>query len=104
MPDLIDRQNLIESFTGPGGWTVYGKYVPAIVSRINVQPAVKVTGNKFDTPMPPFDEDDPDVLYCQRCGSGEYLENEDGNRNNYCGQCGQRIDWDAWDRLEKGGA
>lgn len=39
MPDLIDRQRLIESFTGPGGWTVYGKYVPAIVSRINAQPS-----------------------------------------------------------------
>lgn len=60
-------------------------------------------GDKFNTPMPPFDGDDPGVLYCQRCGSREYLENEDRNRNNYCGQCGQRIDWDAWDRLEKGG-
>lgn len=51
----------------------------------------------YDTPLPPFDEDDSDALYCQKCGSGEYLENEDGNRNNYCGQCGQRIDWAAYD-------
>lgn len=39
MPDLIDRQRLIDDFTGPGGRTVYGKYVPAIVSRINAQPS-----------------------------------------------------------------
>lgn len=33
------------------------------------------------------------VVACQNCGSGEYLYNEDGNRNNYCGQCGSKIDW-----------
>lgn len=51
----------------------------------------------YDTTLPPFDDDDPGVLYCQKCGSREYLENEDGNRNEYCGQCGQRIDWAAYD-------
>ena len=33
---------------------------------------------------------------CQR-GSGEYLHNEDGNKNRFCGQCGQSI---TWDRVE----
>lgn len=33
------------------------------------------------------------VIACQYCGSGEYLYNEDGNHNNFCGQCGTRIDW-----------
>ncbi len=32
--------------------------------------------------------------YCPRCGSGEYLHNEDGNRNDYCGQCGCALDWE----------
>ena len=32
--------------------------------------------------------------YCPICKSGEYLHNEDGDRNNYCGQCGNRLDWD----------
>ena len=32
--------------------------------------------------------------YCPRCKSAEYLHNEDGNRNDYCGQCGCAIDWD----------
>lgn len=31
--------------------------------------------------------------YCPRCGSGEYLNNEDGNENNFCGQCGCPLDW-----------
>ena len=34
-----------------------------------------------------------DVWACARCGSGEYLLNEDGNRNRFCGQCGQAMDW-----------
>lgn len=39
----------------------------------------------------PFAEDG--IIACQCCGSGEYLYNEDGNRNGYCGNCGARIDW-----------
>lgn len=31
--------------------------------------------------------------HCPNCGSGEYLHNEDGNRNEYCGQCGVKLDW-----------
>lgn len=44
-----------------------------------------------ETPQNP--EEDPGILACQRCGSGEYLYNEDGNQNNYCGQCGQKLTW-----------
>lgn len=32
--------------------------------------------------------------YCPNCRSGEYLYNEDGAANNYCGQCGCELDWD----------
>jgi hypothetical protein len=46
----------------------------------------------------PFAEEG--IIACQCCGSGEYLFNEDGNRNGYCGNCGARIDWpedeDGW--------
>lgn len=31
--------------------------------------------------------------YCPRCRSGEYLHKEDGNENNFCGQCGCPLDW-----------
>lgn len=49
-------------------------------------------------PAVPHPDGDPNILACPSCGSGEYLENEDGNRNDFCGQCGQAIDWsgDVW--------
>ena len=31
--------------------------------------------------------------YCPNCGSSEWLHNEDENRNDYCGQCGIKLDW-----------
>lgn len=37
---------------------------------------------------------DVNILACPNCGSGEYLHNEDGNQQQYCGQCGQAIDWE----------
>lgn len=45
------------------------------------------------TPMSPHPDGDTEILACPTCGRGEYLYNKDGNRNRYCGQCGQRIDW-----------
>lgn len=39
----------------------------------------------------PHPDDDSSILACPCCGSGEYLENEDGNENRFCGQCGQRV-------------
>lgn len=41
----------------------------------------------------PYPDGDEDVLACPNCGSGEYLHNEDGNRNRFCGQCGKAIAW-----------
>lgn len=41
----------------------------------------------------PYHDGDENVLACQNCKSGEYLYNEDGNRNSFCGQCGKAIDW-----------
>lgn len=38
-------------------------------------------------------EEEGVLPYCGYCGSGEYLHNEDRNRNNYCGQCGIKLDW-----------
>lgn len=32
--------------------------------------------------------------YCPRCGSGEYMTNEDGSQNAFCGQCGQALNWE----------
>lgn len=32
--------------------------------------------------------------HCPVCHSGEYMYNEDGNKNNFCGQCGTPLDWE----------
>lgn len=71
--------------------------ITELLARAEAAEAALKREKSYHTPLPPFDDDDPDVLFCQKCGSGEYLENEDGNRNEYCGQCGQRIDWAAYD-------
>lgn len=42
----------------------------------------------------PYLDGDMSIEACPCCGSGEYLHNQDENRNEYCGQCGQRIRWD----------
>ena len=42
---------------------------------------------------------DEHILACPRCGSGEYLHNEDGNQNDYCGQCGQKLEWGEEDEI-----
>lgn len=31
---------------------------------------------------------------CPHCGSRDYLKNEDGNRNKFCGQCGKALNWE----------
>lgn len=41
----------------------------------------------------PYPDGDEGVLACPNCESGEYLHNEDGNRNRFCGQCGKAIAW-----------
>ena len=44
-------------------------------------------------PRSPYPDGDKSILACANCGSGEYLYNEDGVENTFCGQCGQAIDW-----------
>lgn len=38
--------------------------------------------------------------FCPVCGSGEYMNNEDGNRNDFCGQCGTALDWNNMENVE----
>ena len=42
------------------------------------------------------------ALMCPRCGSAEYLHNEDGRQNDYCGQCGTRLDWERLENTDTG--
>lgn len=46
-------------------------------------------------PDSPYPDGDRSILACPRCGSGEYLHNEDGNEMHFCGQCGQALDWEV---------
>ncbi|WP_195614487.1 hypothetical protein [Intestinimonas butyriciproducens] len=46
----------------------------------------------------PYPDGDTSIIACPRCGSGEFLYNEDGAENAYCGQCGQAIDWGGEDK------
>ncbi|MBQ7344503.1 MAG: hypothetical protein IJW45_00385, partial [Oscillospiraceae bacterium] len=41
-----------------------------------------------------YPDGDTDTPERPRCGSGEYLTNEDGDKNCFCGQCGQALDWE----------
>lgn len=45
-------------------------------------------------PLSIHTDEDKHTDACQGCGSGEFLYNEDGNRNRFCGQCGQAIKWE----------
>ena len=55
--------------------------------------SMKTLSNR-DEPMSPYPDGDTSIIACPCCGSGEFLHNEDGNEMNFCGQCGQRIDWE----------
>lgn len=69
------------------GEKFYGEVVEAcVIGRDAVLKLVKKS---------PFPDGDKNIYGCACCGSGEYLFNEDGSYNRYCGNCGQAIDWDT---------
>lgn len=37
----------------------------------------------------------PQLKFCEKCGSEHYLCNEHGRENVYCGKCGAKIYWGA---------
>lgn len=45
-------------------------------------------------------DDDADILVCPSCGSGEYLHTDGGDRTDFCGHCGQAIDWGVEEKSE----
>lgn len=64
---------------------IFGEFIGMVKSRPTLTPQ--------NEPLTPYPDGDMSIIACPRCGSGEYLHNEDGNEQNFCGQCGQRIDW-----------
>lgn len=53
----------------------------------------RLTSKELEKEQCKVKEEEGVLPYCGYCGSGEYLHNEDRNRNNYCGQCGIKLDW-----------
>lgn len=49
--------------------------------------------SELNTPKSPYPDGDTSILECLCCGSGEWLHNADESAANFCGQCGQAIDW-----------
>lgn len=43
----------------------------------------------------------PDSFVCQNCGSKNFLFNEYGEQNEFCGHCGHRIDWTGYQAQAK---
>lgn len=39
-------------------------------------------------------KDEDGVFCCPHCGDEDYLYSEFEYRNNYCGKCGQALDWE----------
>lgn len=100
-----DRGSRIRSVAltaeNPGKFLIYHGYdelekaldigavcVQGVISRIKAQKEnYRFVGES------PHPDGDIGILACPCCGSGEYLHNEDGKKNSFCGQCGQAIDW-----------
>lgn len=60
--------------------------------RIAVALSVPVS-ELYKQPKYPVQYADNLAPFCPVCGSAEYMENPDGNVNNYCGKCGTPLDW-----------
>ena len=63
------------------------------IEPVNEACRMGITALHRRIPTVPHQEDSPNILACPICGSGEYLHNEDGTPNSFCGQCGQAINW-----------
>ncbi len=40
--------------------------------------------------------------FCPVCFDWKYMENPDGNKNAYCGNCGTALDWDHAENISTG--
>ena len=48
---------------------------------------------QLNIPKSPYPDGDQSIMACPCCGSGEWLHNADEAPANFCGKCGQAIDW-----------
>ena len=86
----IDADRLLDDITAAEEHGGMGAVVAGTLRRYVMRQPTLTPPNE---PLSPYPDGDTSILACPCCGSGEYLHNEDGNEQNYCGQCGQAIDW-----------
>ena len=60
--------------------------------KIAIDIAISALEKRIPKKIDGKDEDDL-VCGCHRCGEVNALWKMNGDRNNYCGNCGQAIDW-----------
>ena len=83
----------------PSGWALAAPCAPgvplAMLARYeNIGSAHQFRHlSELNTPKSPYPDGDTSILECPCCGSGEWLHNADESAANFCGQCGQAIDW-----------
>lgn len=83
----------------PSGWALAAPCAPgvplAMLARYeNIGSAHQFRHlSELNTPKSPYPDSDTSILECPCCGSGEWLHNADESQANFCGQCGQAIDW-----------
>lgn len=70
--------------------SVEGFAYDEVLDAIDAAPTVTALGTDTKENNPFAEEG---VIECQFCRSGEWLYNEDGAPNAFCGQCGHRIIW-----------
>ena len=87
--DWIEQVGLSGDDTASRARNLCWKVIEGFINVVKTQPTLTPPNE----PLSPYPDGDTSILACPRCGSGEYLYNEDGAWNNYCGQCGQRIGW-----------
>ena len=69
------------------------------VERIAAALSVPIS-ELYKQPKYPVQYADNLAPFCPVCGSAEYMENTDGNENNYCGKCGTLLDWENMEDVD----
>lgn len=63
-----------------------------LLSPIGQAVYVAIPALKKQIPKKPIEEQEI-TLSCPHCENANFLTNKDKEKNNYCGNCGQAIDW-----------
>lgn len=82
----------LEDKTANAGYNNWNKFA-AFLDDLEVVYNGKKNGYAWCDCFVDYPDGDTSILECPCCGSGEWLHNADESAANFCGQCGQAIDW-----------